>query len=183
MRRGTILALGFGLMITAGVRADDFPVLSQLDMKVRLARAKVELAKANLEQAKERAAWAERMMKQKYISAAQREVELVKVTAAELALDKATAALEDAPPSADDMPTLGRLDRGVRIAKVEVELARSNVEQARERAAWAARMVKQKYVTESQAKADQVRVAEAELALVKAEAALRAVSPADPAKK
>src|SRR5262245_35081237 len=59
------------------------------------------------------------------------------------------------------------------VAAVRVELAQSNIEQYRERAAWADRMVKLKYMSPAQGEAERVRLKSAELDLLKARTELK----------
>ncbi|HJZ59540.1 MAG TPA: hypothetical protein VKE74_31640 [Gemmataceae bacterium] len=57
-----------------------------------------------------------------------------------------------------------------------VEIAQSDVEQNRERAAWAERMVKKGYMSQAQAQAERSRMIAAELAVLKARAELKALA-------
>ena len=56
-----------------------------------------------------------------------------------------------------------------------IDLAQIDVEQNRERVAWADRMVKQKYMSPAQAQAERSRLTAAELALLKARVELKAL--------
>ena len=65
----------------------------------------------------------------------------------------------------------------VRAAGAKVEAAKAQVELTRERAAWAERMVKLKYMSPAQAQAERTRAADAADALRKAAAEFDAIRP------
>jgi hypothetical protein len=87
-----------------------------------------------------------------------------------------TAAAPQPKPKAKKSITLNEAFLRLRIAAIEVEVARSNLEQFQERAAWADRMVKKGFISPAQATADRVRAAEARIAYLKARANLDALT-------
>jgi hypothetical protein len=78
-------------------------------------------------------------------------------------------------PKAKKAITLNEAFLRLRLAGIEVEKAHVNLDQAQERAAWAARMVKLGYMAPSQATAERVKAAEAHIAYLKARANLDAL--------
>jgi outer membrane protein TolC len=66
---------------------------------------------------------------------------------------------------------------GQRLREAKVEKARANVEARRDRAAWAERMLKKGYMTPGQAQVERAKLAEAEAALLRAQAELKALRP------
>src|SRR5205823_8604236 len=148
-----------------GVRADD----------------QVGRARAEVEARKERVAWAERMVKMKYLAETQLRAERARLADAEVALLKAQA--DRRGPEGGLLDRLSRLAVRALVAQQDVERARADLEMARERAAWSARMVKQGYMSPVQAEAERSRAAAAADRLRKATDALKAVGPAGPEKK
>lgn len=66
--------------------------------RVGAAQGKVKAAEVQLEMARERAAWSDRMVKKGFLTAAQAQVELARVTEADAALRKATDELDALRP-------------------------------------------------------------------------------------
>jgi hypothetical protein len=94
-----------------------------------------------------------------------------------LASGSAEAQTAAAPPPKpkSNAITLNEAFLRLRIAAIEVEVARSNLEQFQERAAWADRMAKKGFISPSQVTVDRVRAAEAHIAYLKARANLDAL--------
>jgi predicted negative regulator of RcsB-dependent stress response len=142
----------------------------------RVREARVEQARAEVEARRERVAWAERMARMGYLSAAQAKAERTRLTQAEAALLQAEGAA-----GRDEVGALTGLARRyaiqVLVARKKLELAQARFDSFRERAAWSERMVKRGYVTAAQARADRARVTEAADALRKATEELDALSP------
>jgi outer membrane protein TolC len=161
------------LVLAAGpVRADE----PQPEKRSRAAQKKVEAARAAIDVWTERVAWAERMVSRGYISRAQLDVDKARLAEAVIGLQKATEELKALTPSGSLTGTLARVARRYQIAKAEADLARSNLEQYRERAAWSERMVKKGYMSPAQAQAERSRVDAAAADLEKAVERLKAVS-------
>jgi hypothetical protein len=127
----------------------------------RVREAKVEQARAAVEQVRERATWAERMARKGYMTDAQLRGERARLAEAEAALLKARAELNALRPEGGPFTALARFVVRVRAARAKVEAATAQAEQARERAAWAGRMVRKGYMSPVQAQAEQARAAEA----------------------
>ena len=164
MSRRFLFPLTIALLATTGLRADD----------------PVERARAEVESRKERVAWAERMVKMKYLAENQLRAERARLAAAEVALLKAQAGRRKGEPEGGVFDRLTRLALQALVARADIDRARSDLEMARERAAWSVRMVKMGYLTPAQAKADEARAAAAADRLKKATDALKPIEPAKP---
>lgn len=141
------------------------------------AGAKVERARVDVEQSRERAEWAERMAKKGYMTPAQARAERAKLADAEAALLVAEDELKGLRPEGGFFAGLARHVGRVRTAGAKVEAAKAHVELTRERAAWADRMVKLKYMSPTQAQVERARAADAADALRRATEEFDALRP------
>jgi hypothetical protein len=97
------------------------------------------------------------------------------------ALILSTGGLRADQPTPELAPYYTSFER-IYITALQVEVAASQLEQSRERAAWADRMVKLKYMSPSQALAERERLVAAELAVLKARDAFRELASPKPGK-
>jgi hypothetical protein len=166
-----VLLCAAGLTVAAGGASALPPVHGRAD------DAKVEQARAGVEAHRERVAWAERMAKRGYLSQAQAQAERARLAEAEAALLKAEAATVDHSGGGFFTGLARRYAAQIFAAQKKVEIAQAHADQARERSAWAERMVKMKYMSPAQAQAQRARMTEAADTLRKATEELDALRP------
>jgi hypothetical protein len=142
---------------------------------VRAEDAKVEKARADVEARRDRVAWAERMVKKGYISDAQLREERTNLAVAEAALRRAE--WDAKRPEGFFAELAHRYATQILTARLKVERTQAALDMLRERAAWADRMVKLKYMSSAQAQADRTRADAAADELRKATEALDALRP------
>lgn len=141
------------LDLPPGVEAENIrKALDQLHQKLDA----IVIAQSDLEQAKERAAYAERMAKRKYMTEQQADAEKARLKKFENVLERLKKDLEG----------LGSHPKELVRAKVqEIAEAEQDLAMQQDRAAWAARMLSKGYISGYRAKSEQALVREYEIAL------------------